>query len=427
MLIFLFVKVIQAGESVTTRNLCVPRQPVCGSFAHLTETEEVETNSNCCPMDEVPSTNMEFQGDQVIPAGQGVTVHDIRYGQPLSEMLTPVESVATDAGCHQINEAPALSVADPQSVSEVSVPLHENESSVRNESSTTSFDFDLLTRVVNLPSKWRWDTVDHSCYTTIMTGKEFVHKIVLITSTLLTFFMNGREFIFPFLKNRMWAHIDLQRSLVEFDTLHPCSGMLEHTLHSYRNVKSPLLTEVPCNRDEKQCTNCRIDEGKIKYIKMTQAETMASLTKRLKANQRRIQRFIVYGKNAGLTVQHLCRSIESLSANQLTEKVKHLPHQQQAVIRTFFAQGKALQRDKYGKGMRYEAVYLLEALMLKMKSNAAFKHLRNNKILPLPSPSTIRKLISSSNCHFGFNESALENIEGALKDFGKDDPARYGV
>lgn len=76
--------------------------------------------------------------------------------------------------------------------------------------------------------------------------------------------------------------------------------------------------------------------------------------------------------------------------------------------------------------MRYEAVYLLEALMLKMKRNAAFKHLRNNKILPLPSPSTIRKLISSSNCHFGFNELALENIEGALKDFGKDDPARYG-
>jgi hypothetical protein len=94
--------------------------------------------------------------------------------------------------------------------------------------------------------------------------------------------------------------------------------------------------------------------------------------------------------------------------------------------RTFFAQAKALQKDKHGKGMRYEAVFLLEALMLKMKSNAAFKHLRNNKILPLPSASTIRKLISSSNCHFGFNELALENIEIALKEFGKDDPARYG-
>ncbi|KZS05447.1 Uncharacterized protein APZ42_031361 [Daphnia magna] len=97
-----------------------------------TVIQEVETDSNCYPMDEVPSTKMEFQGDQVIPAGQRVTVHDIRYGQPLSDMLTPVESVATDAGCHQINEAPALSIADPQSVSDAPVPLHENESSVRN-------------------------------------------------------------------------------------------------------------------------------------------------------------------------------------------------------------------------------------------------------------------------------------------------------
>lgn len=66
--------------------------------------------------------------------------------------------------------------------------------------------------------------------------------------------------------------------------------------------------------------------------------------------------------------------------------------------------------------MRYEDVFLLEALMLKMKSNVAFKHFRNNKILPLPSPSTIGNLTSSSNCHFGFNEFALENIENALKE-----------
>ena len=63
--------------------------------------------------------------------------------------------------------------------------------------------------------------------------------------------------------------------------------------------------------------------------------------------------------------------------------------------------------------------------MLKMKSNASYKHLRNYTILPLASASTIRKLISSSNCHFGFNQLALENIVKALKEFGKDDPAKY--
>ena len=76
--------------------------------------------------------------------------------------------------------------------------------------------------------------------------------------------------------------------------------------------------------------------------------------------------------------------------------------------------------------MRYEVIFLLEALMLKMKSNAAFKHLRKNKILPHPSASTIRKLIGSSNCHFGFNELALDNIASTLKEFGPEDPFRYG-
>jgi len=99
--------------------------------------------------------------------------------------------------------------------------------------------------------------------------------------------------------------------------------------------------------------------------------------------------------------------------------------QQQSVIRTFFAQGKALQKGN-GKGMRYEAVFLLEALMLNMKSNAAYRHLRKKRILPLPSASTIRKLISSSDCHFGFNELALDNIASALKQFGPGDPFRYG-
>lgn len=97
--------------------------------------------------------------------------------------------------------------------------------------------------------------------------------------------------------------MDLQRAIHEFDTLHPCAGMLDPTLYSYGNVKNPVSTEVRslkckrvCNKDEKQCTNCRVDEGKLKYVKITQAQTVASLSKRLKANQRRIQRFIVYGK-----------------------------------------------------------------------------------------------------------------------------------
>lgn len=73
-------------------------------------------------------------------------------------------------------------------------------------------------------------------------------------------------------------------------------------------------------------------------------------------------------------------------------------------------------RDRNGNGMRYEHAFLMQCVVLKMKSNAAYVHIRANLLLPLPSPSTIRRLLSSTECRFGFNELALEHILLALKD-----------
>ncbi len=60
--------------------------------------------------------------------------------------------------------------------------------------------------------------------------------------------------------------------------------------------------------------------------------------------------------------------------------------------------------------------FLMQCVLLKMKCNKAYIHIRANLLLPLPSPSTIRRLLSSSECRFGFNELALEHIALALKD-----------
>lgn len=49
---------------------------------------------------------------------------------------------------------------------------------------------------------------------------------------------------------------------------------------------------------------------------------------------------------------------------------------------------------KDGKGMRYDAEWLMECLLMRIKSPRAYKHLRANMLLPLPCPDTIRRLIS---------------------------------
>ena len=68
-----------------------------------------------------------------------------------------------------------------------------------------------------------------------------------------------------------------------------------------------------------------------------------------------------------------------------------------------------------GKGMRYDADWLMECLLLKIKSPAAYKHIRQVGILPLPCPSTIKRLLSSMPCKFGFNEEALSAIKRMLE------------
>jgi len=74
--------------------------------------------------------------------------------------------------------------------------------------------------------------------------------------------------------------------------------------------------------------------------------------------------------------------------------------------------------------MRYDDSFFMQCLVLKMKSNKAFRHIESEGLLPVPSASTIRKGISSSNSSFGFNDLALQHINKALA--GLPGAARWG-
>lgn len=74
-------------------------------------------------------------------------------------------------------------------------------------------------------------------------------------------------------------------------------------------------------------------------------------------------------------------------------------------------------------GVRYKPAFYIECLMLKLKSTAAFRHLRD-ELLPLPSMESMRKIISSSDCSFGFNNLALQHIQKALAGLPEED--RWG-
>lgn len=98
------------------------------------------------------------------------------------------------------------------------------------------------------------------------------------------------------------------------------------------------------------------------------------------------------------------------------------------MVRTYVKRA-AAKTDKNGHkcGMRYEAGFLIECLLLKLKSPKAYRHLLDRNILPLPAPDNLRRLLSSSNVGFGFNELSLENIATVLKEFKDQPELRYGT
>jgi len=59
---------------------------------------------------------------------------------------------------------------------------------------------------------------------------------------------------------------------------------------------------------------------------------------------------------------------------------------------------------------RYEADWLLQCLLLKIKSPNAYRYLRDNEYLPLPHPSTLQKLIRGMPCEFGFTSFVFDVI-----------------
>lgn len=79
---------------------------------------------------------------------------------------------------------------------------------------------------------------------------------------------------------------------------------------------------------------------------------------------------------------------------------------------------------KNSRCMRYDPDFLLECVLLRIKSKSTYDHLRATNILPLPCPETIRRLLSCMPCKFGLNSFALSSIKTFLS--GKPKCMCYG-
>jgi hypothetical protein len=94
--------------------------------------------------------------------------------------------------------------------------------------------------------------------------------------------------------------------------------------------------------------------------------------------------------------------------------------QEQMVIKAILKKSECQEKQ----GIRYDTEWLFQCLLLRVKSPKGYDHLRENGILPLPSHSTIQRLIRGIPGSFGLNDFSIDAIGRNLS--GKEKYLRKG-
>lgn len=92
-----------------------------------------------------------------------------------------------------------------------------------------------------------------------------------------------------------------------------------------------------------------------------------------------------------------------IEEKSLEKHLEMLPGPQQENVRACLQAAKA----KTLNGCRYTRKWIYECLLLKIKSTATYNHLRNHKILALPSITTLRRYLRNMKPQYGFQDQVF--------------------
>lgn len=95
----------------------------------------------------------------------------------------------------------------------------------------------------------------------------------------------------------------------------------------------------------------------------------------------------------------------------LDEYISKLPEKQQESVKQCFAAARVKKR-----GFRYSKMWILECIIMKMKSARLYDHIRDNNILALPSKSTLKRYMAVYRSAFGFSKKVLEQLKQKTQD-----------
>ncbi|KAH6943996.1 hypothetical protein HPB50_001152 [Hyalomma asiaticum] len=97
---------------------------------------------------------------------------------------------------------------------------------------------------------------------------------------------------------------------------------------------------------------------------------------------------------------------EQIGDEALNERIKKLPQKQQMAFMACFSAAKR----KSTCGMLYDKNWILECVLLRMRSPKLYEHLRKQKILVLPSRTCLQRYVRNFKSGFGFNDTVFKAL-----------------
>ncbi|XP_075733126.1 uncharacterized protein LOC142775554 [Rhipicephalus microplus] len=223
-----------------------------------------------------------------------------------------------------------------------------------------------------------------------------------------------------------------------------CSVFLRGKLHLKRNVSLPDEAQLALNSAHSLvlCAGCGMKPntvGKYEYFAGLYFSPKCSLTceskgpcmrckylRKLLQNQQSRQkhgvsvkrlvrhantrRRLVAAQRKLLNVQReldmMKSANEQIGGEALNERIKKLPQKQQMAIMACFSAAKR----KSTCGMLYEKNWILECVLLRMRSPKLYEHLRKQKILVLPSRTCLQRYVRNFKSGFGFNDTVFKAL-----------------
>lgn len=121
--------------------------------------------------------------------------------------------------------------------------------------------------------------------------------------------------------------------------------------------------------------------------------------------------------NAHRSIEELRTVNEGIASSALEKKLSGLPPKQRLAVKTCF---EAAAR-KSSRGMCYDKLWVLECILMRMKSPKLYEHVRRYEIMALPSNSCLDKHIQGFKSAFGFNESVISSLREKTQEMDKFD------